>query len=129
MNAGLTASVDTAGSDGELLVGTVHNKVEALAVVVGVGVSRATGGVIALVVLASSIGSSSDLSSSVAGATASGGRLTALNGAGDSYAHESGQRGEGLGLTRSVTYFKMGKIDHTWKKSILGKGYWYLTKE
>jgi hypothetical protein len=85
------------------------------------GVGRATGGIVVLIVLASSVGSGSDLSSSVAGATTSGGRLAAFDGAGDSYADKSGQRGEGLGLTRSViclgTMLTTGAC--TWKKSIL----------
>lgn len=94
--ARLTASVDTAGLDGELLVRTVDSKVKALAVVVGVRVGGATGSIIILIVLAGSIGSSSHLGCCVAGAAASGGGLTGLDGAGNGYTDKSSERGEGL---------------------------------
>jgi hypothetical protein len=94
--AHLTASVNTAALDGELLVGTVDNEVESLAVVVSVRVGRAASSVVVLVVLASSVGSSADLRGGVVGAAAGSGRLTALNGAGDSQADKSSERSDRL---------------------------------
>lgn len=60
-------------------------------------VGRAASSVVALVVLASSAGSSAELSGGVPGAAAgSTGRLAALNGAGNSQADKSSKRSDRL---------------------------------
>jgi hypothetical protein len=84
-------------------------------------VGRATSGVITLVVLASSVGGSSDLSGCVAGAATSSGRLAVLDGAGNSYAHKSCERGKGLRLIKVnyLIWIISRERVHTLKKSIL----------
>lgn len=59
-------------------------------------VSRATSGIIILVVLARGVGSGLDLSSRVAGAATSSGRLAGLDGAGNSNANEGCERDDRL---------------------------------
>jgi hypothetical protein len=61
-----------------------------------VRVSGAASSVVVLVVLASSVGSSTDLRGGVVGAAAGSGGLTALNGAGDSQADKSSERSDRL---------------------------------
>lgn len=91
-----TASVSTTRLDGELVVGTADGEVEALVVVVLVGVGRAAGGAAVLDVLASSLGSRVDLAGRVVDGAA-GGRVAAdeLGGSsagdGDQGEEESGE--------------------------------------
>lgn len=91
-----TASVNTTLQNRELLVGAADEEVKALVVVVGVRIRGAAGGVALLVVGAGSVGGSTDLGSCVRGGAAGGGRLAALDRAGDGDAQERSQRKEGL---------------------------------
>ncbi|CAF3544347.1 unnamed protein product [Fusarium graminearum] len=68
-------------------------------------VSRATSGIIILVVLARGVGSGLDLSSSVAGAAAASGRLAGLeDGAGNSNANEGCERDDRLVEDRDIDF-------------------------
>lgn len=92
-----TTSVDTRSAEGELVEGTTKTvEVEALIVVVLVGVGRATGGASVLDVSASSVAGSGDLAGRVAGAAAGGGTSGLEGSWGSSGGGHEGEEGEEL---------------------------------
>lgn len=99
-----TTVISTALLKREFLVGAVDGEVETLVIVVGVRVGGTAGSAALVVVGAGSVGSGTDLGSSVGGGAAGGGRLAdleglalrPLDGAGDGKAEKRSQGNEGL---------------------------------